>query len=62
MKTIDEIWIKRKITLDKLFYETKWLICSKKPLPQKMAIWQSMFDTFVITSFEQDSIIRSLID
>lgn len=61
MKKIDEIWFERKCTLDKLYYDIKWLIKSKKPLTQKCAIWQTTFDNFVLKSFDQDKRIRNLV-
>jgi len=62
MKKIDYIWIERKVTFDKLFFDIKWLINSDMPRTRKHAIWQAKFDKFVLTSFEQDKRIRKLLE
>lgn len=60
MKTIDNIWFERKNTLDKLYFDIKWILNSNMPLKRKHAIWQAKFDKFVLTSFDQDKQIRKL--
>ena len=58
---INNIWLHRKFTLDKLYLDMKWLLRSQKPLNQKFAIWQRKYDMFVLKMIDQDITINKLV-
>ena len=61
IKKIDEIWLERYFLLNELFRKARCMICSKKPLNQRLAVWQKDFDKFVLKLYEQDKRINDLI-
>jgi hypothetical protein len=58
---INEIWYQRAYLLDKLFYQTRWLINCNKPLSHKNAILKENFDRFVLSLLSQDKELNKLL-